>query len=414
MSVSLIALALLIGPGHSLNLAPRQDRALAHARELHKRYPLIDGHNDLPWSYRRGGSNTFELVDIRVHREGGQTDIPRLREGGVGGQFWSVYVPVTLGAQEAVDVTKEQIGIVYKLCKRYPDTFEVAWTADDVERIFRNGRIASMIGMEGGHSINNSLATLREMYRLGARYMTLTHTKNTPWADSATDDRQNQGLNDFGREVVREMNRLGMLIDLSHVSAETMHDALDVSKAPVIFSHSGARAVCDNLRNVPDDVLRRLKNNGGVCMVVIFGPYTSQAVSDHSKKRNEYRKSLQDQGMGPDAVAERLRDWDTKNARPEATLQQVADHIDHIKKVAGIDHIGIGGDFDGGGGLKGLEDVSKYPELTAELIRRGYPDEEIGKILGLNVLRVMRTVERVSRGQKATYHLNSPTTSSVR
>ncbi len=369
---------------------------LERARALHRKYPLIDGHNDLPWSYRRGGQSVFWETDISGHREGGQTDIPRLRAGGVGGQFWSVYVPVTLGADEAVRITKEQIGIVYKLCKRYPDAFEIAWTADDVERVFAKGKIASLIGMEGGHSINNSLETLHDMYRLGARYMTLTHSRNTPWADSATDDRQHGGLTDFGKQVVREMNRLGMLVDLSHVSPETMHDALDVATAPVIFSHSGARALCDHVRNVPDDVLRRLKKNGGIVMVVVFRAYTSGPYAEWQKKRTEQRRRLDVQGVGVQVIERQMQEWEKQNPAPEATLSQVADQIDHIKRVAGIDHIGIGSDFDGGGGVAGLEDVSKFPYLTAELLRRGYSDEEIGKILGLNALRCLREAEKVS------------------
>lgn len=359
------------------------DTYLDRARALMGKTPLIDGHNDLPWSFRRGGGNTSRTTNIREHREGGQTDIPRLREGRVGGQFWSVYVPTSLKGEEAVRMTREQIGIVYDLCRRYSDTFEIAWSADDVERIFKSGRIASMAGMEGGHSIDNSLKTLREMYELGARYMTLTHSQNTPWADSATDEPKNHGLDDFGRQVVREMNRLGMLVDLSHVSAETMHDVLDIAKAPVIFSHSGARGVCDNPRNVPDDVLRRLKSNGGVVMVVIFRPYVSQAYSDWSDRR---REAVRGGANG--------RDWEAKNPPPKVTLVQVADHIDHIRRVAGIDHIGIGSDFDGGGGVDDLDDVSTYPLLIAELLRRGYSDQDVNKILGLNVLRVMRAAER--------------------
>lgn len=379
---------------------PQADGLLQRALSLHKRYPLIDGHNDLPWSFRRGGGDIFNDVDLRMHREGGQTDIPRIRAGGLGGQFWSVYVPATLGAEEAVKTTREQIGLVYRLCKRYPDTFEIAWTSDDVERVFRAGKVASMIGMEGGHSINSSLKTLNDMYALGARYMTLTHSKNTPWADSATDTVQHHGLTDFGRKVVLEMNRLGMLVDLSHVSPETMHDAFDVAKAPVIFSHSGARAVCDHPRNVPDDVLRRLKKNGGVCMVVIFGPYTSQAVVDWGKARTEHRQNLDRQAVGVSQIEAQMAAWEKQHPAPKANLKQVADHIDHIRKVAGIDYIGIGSDFDGGGGIEGLEDVSKYPDLTAELLRRGYSDLEIGKILGLNVLRAMREAERVSRSMR--------------
>jgi membrane dipeptidase len=226
--------------------------------------------------------------------------------------------------------------------------------------------------------------------------MTLTHSKNTPWADSATDEPQHDGLTDFGREVVKEMNGLGMLVDLSHVSPATMHDALDVAKAPVIFSHSGAQAICDNPRNVPDSVLRRLQRNGGVVMVVIFKPYTSQAYSDWAKKRQDRRRALDRQAVGTDAIEAQMREWEVANPAPEATLSQVADHIDHIRKVAGIDHIGIGSDFDGGGGVTGLEDVSKFPSLTTELLRRGYIDADIGKILGLNVLRVMKEAERIS------------------
>jgi membrane dipeptidase len=371
-----------------------QDAALLErAKSLHRQVPLIDGHNDLPWSIRR----SFDETDLRKTRERGQTDIPRLRYGLVGGQFWSVYVPATLGAREAVEATKDQIGLVYRLCRKYPDTFEIAWTADDVDRIFRDGKIASLIGMEGGHSINNSLETLREMYGLGARYMTLTHSQNTPWADSATDEPKSNGLNEFGVKVVAEMNRLGMLVDLSHVSPATMHDTLDVAKAPVIFSHSGAFSVCKHPRNVPDDVLKRLKRNGGLVMVVIFKPYTSQAYNEWASRRSDYRRSLDRQGVGAQALEAQLAEWEKSHPAPEATLEQVADHIDHIRKVAGIDHIGIGSDFDGGGGISGLEDVSKYPYLTAELLRRGYSDDDIKKILGLNVLRVLRRAEAISR-----------------
>lgn len=365
--------------------------ALAHARMLHRKYPLIDGHNDLPWSFRRGGGNRFEETDLRLHRTGGQTDIPRLREGGVGAQFWSVYVPASLAGDDAYQTTREQILIVYKMARKYPDAFSLARTSKDIESVFYGKRpeseptpIPSLIGMEGGHSINNSLSNLRELYRLGARYMTLTHSKNTPWADSATDDRVHGGLTAFGVQVVQEMNKIGMLVDLSHVSAETMHDALDVAKAPVIFSHSSARAICGHPRNVPDDVLRRLKKNGGVCMVVILDEYVSQELYLHEQKRAEAERRL---------GAAAMESWNRENPAPKATLSQVADHIDHIKKVVGVDHIGIGGDYDGGGGVVGLEDVSKYPYLTAELIKRGYTDLEIGKILGLNVLRAMRAAE---------------------
>lgn len=390
MNPLLLWLAILTGDTQA-------DAHLDHARRLHRQIPLIDGHNDLPWRMRGLNRSDPLSLDITKRLAEGQTDIPRLREGGLGAQFWSVYVPATLTGKEAVDTTRDQIHLVYKLCKKYPDTFEVAWSANDVERVFRNGKIASLIGMEGGHSINGSLETLREFYKLGARYMTLTHSRNTPWADSATDTPQHQGLTKFGEDVVKEMNRLGMLVDLSHVSPATMHDTLDVAKVPVIFSHSGAFGVCPHPRNVPDDVLKRLKANGGVVMVVIFRPYTSKAYHEWQQRRTEYRRGLDRQAVGAEVIAQRARQWERDNPAPEATLSQVADHIDHVRKVAGIDHIGIGSDFDGGGGVKGLEDVSKFHDLTAELLRRGYRDEDVKKILGLNVLRVMRDAEAFAR-----------------
>lgn len=375
----------------------QDDAFVERARQLHREVPLIDGHNDLPWRMHNLNKSDPLSLDITQRLDKGQTDIPRLKDGGVGGQFWSVYVPVSLSGKEAVQMTKDQIGLVYKLCKKYPKTFEIAWAAEDVESIFKGGKIASMIGMEGGHSIDNSLETLRDMYRLGARYMTLTHGKNTTWADSATDVPQSHGLSDFGRQVVAEMNKLGMLVDLSHVSPETMHDTLDVAKAPVIFSHSGAYTISRNVRNVPDDVLFRLKKNGGVVMVVIFRPYTSQAYTDWQAKRAEARRNLDRQAVGVAVLEEQMKEWEKQNPAPEATLSQVADHIDHVRRTAGIDHIGIGSDFDGGGGVAGLEDVSKFPYLTAELLRRGYSPQNIRKILGLNVLRAMREAERVSK-----------------
>lgn len=375
----------------------QDDAFVERARQLHREVPLIDGHNDLPWRMHNLNKSDPLSLDITQRLDKGQTDIPRLRDGGVGGQFWSVYVPASLSGKEAVQMTKDQIGLVYKLCKKYPKTFEIAWTAGDVESIFKGGKIASMIGMEGGHSIDNSLEILRDMYRLGARYMTLTHGKNTPWADSATDVPQSHGLNDFGRQVVAEMNKLGMLVDLSHVSPETMHDTLDVAKAPVIFSHSGAYTISRNVRNVPDDVLFRLRKNGGVVMVVIFRPYTSQAYTDWQAKRAEARRNLDRQAVGVAVLEEQMKEWEKQNPAPEATLSQVADHIDHVRRAAGIDHIGIGSDFDGGGGVAGLEDASKFPYLTAELLRRGYSPQNIRKILGLNVLRAMREAERVSK-----------------
>ena len=300
--------------------------------------------------------------------------------------------------QEAVGATLEQIDVVNGLIRRYPETFQLALTVRDIDRAFQAGRIASLIGMEGGHSIDNSLAVLRMFYQLGARYMTLTHSANTPWADSATDTPTANGLTRFGVEVVREMNWLGMLVDLSHVSAKTMNDALDAAQAPVIFSHSSARAVCDHPRNIPDDVLRRLPQNGGVAMVTFVPGFISAPLRAHDLKRQQESTRLKalNPGAAQTATAA-LAKWDQANPAPRARLSDVAAHIDHIRKVAGIDHIGLGSDFDGITSVPlGLEDVSKYPSLTAELLRRGYANEDILKILGKNLMRVMRRAEEVS------------------
>ena len=364
---------------------------LARARAIHKQVPLIDGHNDYPWALRGlHPGRDFSAAEISRPVPKLMTDIPRLRQGGVGGQFWSVYVPSTMQGKEAVRATLEQIDIVHRMTRQWPDTFEMADTAADVERSFKAGRIGSLIGMEGGHSIDSSLATLRMMYALGARYMTLTHSANVPWADASPGPVAVGGLSKFGEEVVREMNRLGMLVDLSHVHPETMDDALRVTAAPVIFSHSSARAVCNVHRNVPDDILQLVAKNGGVVMVTFVPGFISQAVADYDAK------PAADRGSAPP---------------PKATLSQVADHIDHIRKVAGIDHIGLGGDFDGiSSVIEGLEDVSTYPALTAELLRRGYKDDDVKKILGLNVLRVMRQVEKVAAGLQKT---RQPSTATI-
>jgi membrane dipeptidase len=363
----------------------------ARARAIHKQSPLIDGHNDYPWALRDlDPGRDLNKADISKPVPKLMTDIPRLRQGGLGGQFWSVYTPSTMMDKEATRVTLEQIDTVHRMTRKWPETFQLALTADGVEQAFKAGKIASMIGMEGGHSIDNSLPTLRMFYALGARYMTLTHNGNLRWADAAADKPAHGGLTRFGEEVVREMNRLGMLVDLSHVSPETMEDALRVTEAPVIFSHSSARAICNVPRNVPDNVLQMVAKNGGVVMVAFVPGFISQAVADFDAKPEADR-----QGMSP----------------PKATIAQVADHIDHIRKVAGIDHIGFGADFDGiTQVVEGLEDVSKYPDLTAELLKRGYKDEDIKKILGLNVLRAMRQAEKVAAGLQKT---RQPSTATI-
>lgn len=375
---------------------------LAVVSEVLRAVPLVDGHNDLPWQYRKLG-NDFS----RVHLETGttdfkpswHTDIPRLRAGHVGGQFWSVYVPTKLPGATALQATVEQIDMVHRLCAAYPDTFELALSADDVERIHRQGRIASLIGMEGGHSINNSLAALRMTYQLGARYLTLTHTSNTDWADAAGDEPKHHGLTPFGEDVVREMNRLGMLVDLSHVTDDTMRSALRVTKAPVIFSHSSARAVCDHPRNVPDDVLQWVRTNRGVVMVCFLPGYVTGPQRDEFNAWDaERRRLLKLHPVDEAAVDAGIAEWRTTRPKvAQATLSDVADHVDHIRKVAGIDCVGIGSDFDGfNGSVVGLEDVSKYPDLFAELLRRGYSPADLKQIAGLNVLRVLRDVEAVA------------------
>jgi membrane dipeptidase len=385
--------------------APGQapDAQLDRARALHKKSPLIDGHNDYPWAVRENAARDLDRLDIAKPQPSIMTDIPRLRAGGVGGQFWSVYVPVELTGDAAVSATLEQIDIVHRMMRKYSDTFELALTADDVERIFQKGKIASLIGMEGGHSINSSLGALRMFHQLGARYMTLTHSSNVPWADSCTDEPVFGGLNAFGELVVQEMNWLGMLVDLSHTSPETMADAIRVSQAPVIFSHSSARALNDVPRNVPDDILKSVAANGGIIMVTFVPGFLSAKVADWTGAQAAERTRLELEFPGnADAVKNGLAAWAEKNPTPRATIRDAADHIDHIRKVAGVDHLGIGADFDGITTVpQGLEDVSTYPALTAELLRRGYSDDEVLKINGRNLLRVMRRVEDVSKTHQA-------------
>ncbi|MGD2121732.1 MAG: dipeptidase [Gemmatimonadota bacterium] len=349
--------------------APSQDPA-AVVRRVLTTTPLVDGHNDLPWEIRNSASMDVAAYDLRS-RTPGHTDIPRLRAGGVGAQFWSVYVPFDAMEEGAAKVQLEEIDIARQIITRYPDHFELALSPSDVDRIFGSGKIASMLGMEGGHAIENSMGALRAFFDLGVRYMTLTHGGTIDWLDSATDEARHDGLTDFGAEVVREMNRLGMLVDLSHVSPKGMSDVLDVAEAPVIFSHSSARALTDSPRNVPDDILRRMPENGGVVMVTFVTSYVNEDVRTYE---------------GPPEEA------------PRATLADVADHIEYVRDVAGIDHVGIGSDFDGISSTPvGLDDVSTYPALLEELARRGWSEDDLRKLAGENLLRAWREAEQAAR-----------------
>ena len=393
LAVSMLALAL---PAAA---QARNEGGEARARAILERTPLIDGHNDLPWALRQGYGNDPHAVDLTTNLDEAtklHTDIPRLRAGGVGGQFWSVYVPASLTPVEAAKATFEQIDTVKRLVLSHPDVFELATTADDIERIHRAGRIASLIGMEGGYSIDDSLGLLREFHDAGARYMTLTHSKTTTWADSATDAPKWGGLNAFGEDVVREMNRIGMMVDLSHVSEETMLDAMRVSDAPVIFSHSSARAVTDVPRNVPDAVLSQMAADGGVVMVTFVPGFVSTALVEWTG-----RVSAEATRLGVELNAgthdPRLLAWAEANPRPVATLDDVVAHIQHVRDVAGIDHVGLGGDFDGVTALPvGVEGVDAYPRILAALMADGWTEADIRKLAGENVLRVMRAVEAVA------------------
>ena len=367
---------------------------IAPARSLLDRFPVFDGHNDLPWALRQRGGSDPAATDLHEPVPVLHTDLPRLRRGGVGAQFWSVYVPAQLQGEAAVATTLEQIDLVRRLAARHPDALELASTAADVERIMAAGRVASLLGAEGGHSIASSLGVLRSLYRLGVRYLTLTHNLNVPWADSATDTPAAGGLTGFGRAVVREMQRLGMLVDLSHVAATTMSDALDVAEAPVIFSHSSARAVCDHPRNVPDDILARLAATGGLCMITFVPAFVAQRCCDWDRglAGEMDRRGLDHR----DLSARRLitAEWAATHPRPRATLADVVAHAEHVREVAGIDHIGLGGDYDGTDELPaGMQDVSCYPALVGALLDRGWSEKDCGKLTSGNALRVLHEAE---------------------
>jgi len=399
--------------------AQRIERVLAQT-------PLIDGHNDLPWEIRSRFASDLDKVDLSRSTAGLpapegspplMTDIPRLRAGHVGAQFWSVYIPVEVQGPAAVQMTLEQIGIVKQMCERYPRDLAMAYTAADIVRLHKSGRIACLIGVEGGHQINNSLPALRAYYDLGVRYMTLTHATNTAWADSATDNPAHHGLTPFGREVVREMNRLGMLTDLSHVSADTMRAVLAVTEAPVMFSHSSARALVDHPRNVPDDVLKLVAANGGVVMVNFYPGYVSEArrrwdadlAAEHARYNAPPLGGLY---IGqPERARAALAEWERAHPRPAVGIADVADHIEHVRKIAGVDHVGLGSDFDGiPDGPAGLDSVDKYPALLAELARRGWSDAELAKVAGGNLLRALGKAEEVSARLRAT---RGPSTATI-
>jgi membrane dipeptidase len=405
LTVLAIAACCVAPPGRAADYQERLARIL-------KATPLIDGHNDLPWEIRERFKGRLAGLDLesdtsRLTAPDGaaplMTDIRRLRAGMVGGQFWSVWVPVEIKGPEAVQTTIEQIDLVKRMAAKYPSDLEIAYGAADVRRIHRAGKIASLIGIEGGHQINDSLAVLRQMYDLGARYMTLTHVLDTEWADAATDAPKHHGLTPFGQEVVKEMNRLGMLVDLSHVSPDTMRAALATSAAPVIFSHSSARAIVDHPRDVPDDVLKLVAANGGVVMVNFFPAYVSAARNQWDADRAAEVARFNSPPYGglyigqPERAKAALDEWEREHPKPVVTLEQVADHVEHIRRVAGVEHVGLGSDFDGiPEGPRGLEAVDKFPNLLAELMRRGWSDADIAQLAGENILRVMAATERVA------------------
>lgn len=378
---------------------------VSHVRTLLRNTPLVDGHNDLPWAMREAAKDPLDVVAYDLRRKtAGMTDIARLRKGMVGGQFWSVYIPGEVRDSGYARIQLEQIDIAKRVIARYPDVFVPAFTAADVRRAYTQGKIGSLLGMEGGHAIENSLGALRAYYELGARYMTLTHNVTLDWADAANDAPRNKGLTAFGKEVVREMNRLGMMVDLAHTSPAVMSQALSVSEAPVIWSHAAARGVTDVPRNVPDSILARLPKNGGVVMMTFVPGFVSQAVATYAAQVTAVRDSIAKRFPNDnDAQFKAVAAWRETHPTPIATIADVADHLDHIKRVAGAAHVGIGGDFDGiTETVQGLEDVSTYPTLFAELIKRGWTDAELKGLAGENVLRALRGAEVVSARLRTT------------
>ena len=416
MKLTPIALAalLLAGTAHA-GQSPEQ-----LAQSALDAAPVWDGHNDLPEQLReryRNVISAFDFADTSGTADPAKgkgamhTDLARIEKGHLGAQFWSVYVDAGLNEQQAVQATIEQIDVMKRIIARHPDRMALVTTADGAARATKAGRVASLIGMEGGHSIGSSLGVLRQMYALGARYLTLTHSKNTPWADSATDAPAHDGLTDFGRDVVREMNRIGMLVDLSHTSESTMMDTLDVAKAPVIFSHSGARAIDGHARNVPDSVLARLDKNGGIVMVVGYPSFLSENLRQWNADRAAEEARLKSLWPGsPEEVQQGLAEWVAAHAAPQATVADWANHIDHVRKVAGIDHIGLGGDYDGmDTGPVGAEDVAGYPSLFLELARRGYTKTDMEKIASRNIARVLRAAEAYAAAHRMDPPIESPT-----
>ncbi len=405
IKTALLAAALIQGASPAVSqTSPSSGNAdpfLARARAILKVAPLIDGHNDVPWAIRISKEKPFDVEAYDLRKKApGQTDLPRMAQGMMGGQFWSVYIP---GEEETrrygyARTQLEQIDIALRVIRKYPDRLELALSSSQVLPIFHRGKVASMLGMEGGHAIENSLGALRAYYDLGARYMTLTHNVTLDWADAAADTPRHGGLTAFGEEVVREMNRLGMMVDLSHVSPDTMDDAIRVSASPVIFSHSSARALCDVPRNVPDPILRRLAANGGVVMVTFVPGFISQEIASRGK---EIREALQSRLQGVTDEAEKTRitaEVAGQFPKPRnASIAQVADHIEHIRRIAGVEHVGLGGDYDGTDQLPdGLEDVSRYPDLVAELLRRGWTDADVKLLVGGNILRVWAANEQIA------------------